>query len=128
VIRYRARAAIIESAPQFLVRLIARFAAEDLYGTSAIDALGRLATAESRAELKRLFDHVRDRRRSAIVLSLARVGQRLDAEFFTRVLHDFTADKDAKGYAILGLGHIGGDRAAVSLERALPTMPPELLR
>ena len=51
--RYRARAAIVETAPPFLEPLIARLAAEGTHG--AVDALGRIASATSRAHLKNLF-------------------------------------------------------------------------
>jgi hypothetical protein len=39
--RHHARAGIVERAPRFLEPLIARFATEDQYDISAIDALGR---------------------------------------------------------------------------------------
>lgn len=124
--RYAARAAIIESAPRFLDTLIARFAAEDQYGIAAIEALGRLATTESRAQLRNLFASSRDSRRSATVVALARVGHRDDTEFLAGVLHDPDVDTGSRGYAALGLGHIGGERAVQDLERALPTAPSDV--
>jgi HEAT repeat protein len=123
--RHHARAAIIESAPPFLDSLIARFAAEDRSDRSAIEALGRIATTSSREYLKTLFGSSADSRRSTIVLALARVGHRDDAEFFATVLQDATIDQTSRRYAALGVGHIGGDQAVQSLERALMAAPPE---
>jgi len=124
--RNEARAAIVESAPLFLDSLIARFAAEDPFGLPAIDALGRIATVESRSQLKTLFERSRDSRRSSIVLALARVGHGDDAEFLAGVLQDVAADDQSRRYAALGLGRIGGDQAVRSLERALLTAPLEI--
>ena len=124
--RHHARAAIIESAPPFLDSLIARFAAEDQFDDSAIDALGRIATTRSRRHLRAAFGSSSDSLRSSIVLALARVGHRDDAELFATVLGDATADRASRQYAALGLGHIGGNRAVQRLDRALTAAPPEL--
>jgi HEAT repeat protein len=124
--RHRARAAIIESAAPFLDWLIARFAAEEQSDSSAIDALGRIATPGSRTHLRNLLTGSAESRRSAIVLALARNGHSDDAELFTTVLEDATGDQTSRRYAALGLGHIGGDQAVQSLEHALVTAPPEL--
>jgi len=124
LVRYTARAAIAESAPPFLEPLIARFAAED--APSAIDALGRLATPESRSHLRSLFGTVGAPKRSLVVETLARIGHEDDAEFFARVLRDATADEASRRYAALGLGHIGGDQAVGYLEAALPVALPEI--
>jgi hypothetical protein len=119
--RRHARDAIIESAPPFLESLIARFAAEVGFNRSAIEALGRLGTLASRAQLKNLYRATRD---SATVLALARVGHHDDAEFLAGVLQDH-GDERSRRYAALGLGHIGGDQAVQYLEIALRTAPPE---
>jgi hypothetical protein len=124
--RHHARAAIIESAPPFLDSLIARFAAEDQFDRSAIEALGRIATTSSRAHLKTLFSTGADSRRSTIVLALARVGHRDDTDLFATVLQDGTVDQTSRRYAALALGHIGGDQAVHHLERALPGAPSEV--
>jgi hypothetical protein len=124
--RYEARAAIVESAPRFLESLIARFAFEDEYNAPAIEALGRIASDESRSQLKTLFARNRDSRRQQIVLALAGIGHEADAEFFAGVLQDATADQYSRRYAALGLGYIGGDRAVRYLERALATVPVEI--
>jgi hypothetical protein len=125
--RYDARAALIESAPPFLVSVIARFAAEEQYGFSAIGALGRMGTAGSRAHLKNLFRTGNAGRDSNIVLSLARIGHRDDADFLATVLQDETVDEGSRRYAAFGLGWLGGDRAVRELERALPSAPEQLL-
>src|SRR5262245_46797056 len=118
-VRYEARAEIIESAPVFLEPLIARFAEENPFNTTAIDALGRIATADSRSHLNGLFRSTRDMRRSAAMLALARIGHPVDAAFFTSVLEDSTSDETSRRYAALGLGHIGGVEAVHRLEQAL---------
>lgn len=124
--RHHARAAIVESAPPFLEPLIARFAAEDQYDTSAIDALGRIASTGSRTHLKNLVRSSREARRSAVVLALARVGHRDDADFLASILQDETIDQTSRRYAAFGLGHIGGDASVRHLERALDNVPPEV--
>jgi hypothetical protein len=121
-----ARTAIIESAPRFLEPEIARFATEDSYGSPAIEALGRIATTSSRAHLRSLFRNSSVERRSAAVLTLARIGHRDDAEFLAAVLEDGVVDEQSRGYAALGLGRIGGVDAVAHLERALPAAPPQL--
>jgi hypothetical protein len=124
--RNDARAAIIESAPRFLDALIGRFAFDQPFDAPAIEALGRIASDESRSQLKKLFERNRDSRRQHIVLTLARVGHGGDAEFLAAVLQDATVDHHSRRYAALGLGHIGGDQAVRYLERALPTAPTEI--
>jgi hypothetical protein len=124
--RNEARAAIVESAPQFLGSLIARFAVDDPFRLPAIDALGRIATVGSRSQLKNLFERSHDLHRSSIVLALAGVGHGDDTEFLAGVLQDAAADDQSRRYAALGIGHIGGDQAVRYLERALPTAPPEI--
>lgn len=104
-----ARTAIIESASKFLESLIARFAAEDGFDV-AIEALGRIVTTGSRTHLKKVFSSSTDPRRSRIVLALARVGHREDADF----------DNTSRRYAALGLGQVGGDQAVQYLAGALP--------
>jgi hypothetical protein len=117
--RYHARAALIESAAPLLDSLIARFAENDGLKGPAIAALGRMATTSSRAHLRNLFRRSGDADRAAVVLALARVGDRDDAQFLTTVLTDGTVDPASRRYAALGLGRIGGDGAVRSLERAL---------
>ena len=124
--RHHARVAIVESAPPFLEPLIARFAREDQFDTSAIDALGRIASTSSRTHLKNLVRSGRAARRSAVVLALARVGHRHDADFLASILRDETIDETSRRYAALGLGHIGGDPSVRHLERALDNVPPEV--
>ena len=124
--RYDARAAIVESAPPFLVPLIARFVGEEDVRPAAIEALGRISTDESRAALKSLYESHRESWREHVVLTLARYGHPGDAGFFVEVLADATADVRSRRYAALGLGHVGGDQAALHLERLLPTAPAEL--
>jgi hypothetical protein len=123
--RVYTRAAIVESAPPFLESLIARFASENQFDTSAIDALGRIASTGSRTHLKNLL-RSREARRWSIVLALARIGHRDDADFLASLLQDETIDQTSRGYAALGLGHIGGGRVVRHLERALDTVPPEV--
>ena len=117
--RHHARAAIVESAPPFLEPLIARFASEDPSDASAIDALGRIASTASRTHLKNLVRSRDQARRSAVVLALARVGHREDADFLASILQDESMDQTSRRYAALGLGHIGGDASVRHLERAL---------
>jgi hypothetical protein len=105
--RRHARAAIVESAPPFLDSLIARFAAEDQFDHSAIEALGRIATPRTRAYLKTLFRSSAGSRPFTIVLALARIGHRDDPEFFATVLQDATVDQASRRHAALGLGHVG---------------------
>jgi HEAT repeat protein len=124
--RYYSRAAIIDSAPPFLESLIAQFAPDDQFGTSAIEALGRIASTSSRASLRNLYRSSPEVRRAAIVLALAYIGHRDDAAFFSSVLQDEAVDQMTRGYAALGLGHIGGDRAVQYLERALLTVPEDV--
>ena len=126
--RHQARAALIESAAPFLDSLIARLAANDGFKGYAVEALGRMATTSSRAHLRNLFRRSGDVDPPAIVLALARIGDRDDGEFFATVLEDGTADPVSRRYAALGLGRIGGDRAARALERALSAASPEVLR
>jgi hypothetical protein len=123
--RYEARAALIESAPPFLVSVIARFAAEDRYNPLAIEALGRMATPASRAHLKDLWRTASGN--PAIVLALARIGHRDDADFFATVLHDEGIVGTSRSYAALALGRLGGDDSVRELERALPSAPERLL-
>jgi hypothetical protein len=123
--RYRAREALIESAPRFLDSLIARFAAEDKWD-SAIDALGRIGSRRSRAYLKALLRNSRETRRPEIVLALARIGHRDDADFLSDVLRDSTMDRTYREYAALGLGQISGDRSVQRLERAFASVTPEI--
>ena len=124
--RHDALAAIVESAPPFLVPFIARFAAEHYVRTAAIEALGRISTDESRAALKSLYESHRESWREYVVLTLALYRHPGDAGFFAEVLTDATADLQSMRYAAVGLGHVGGDQAALHLERVLPTAPPEL--
>ena len=124
--RHDAREAIIESAPPFLESLIARFAAENPNDTAAIDALGRIASIDSRLHLKELLHSSGEARsRPSIVLALARIGHRDDADFFAGVLDDEMQDQTSRGYAALGLGRAGGDAAVQHLERALPAASPD---
>jgi hypothetical protein len=123
--RRHARAAIIESAPSSLDALIARFAAEEEFDASAIEALGRIGTASSRAHLKTLFGTASPRR-APIVLALARAADRDDAAFFATVLQDGSVDQTSRRYAALALGHAGGDQAVQHLERALSAAPSEI--
>ena len=124
--RHYARQAIVESAPPFLESLIARFAAENQDDTSAIEALGRIASIGSRTHLKELLRRSREARsRSSIVLALARIGHRDDADFLAGVLQDETLDLTSRGYAALGLGRAGGDAAVQHLERALAAASPD---
>jgi hypothetical protein len=123
--RHYAREAIIESAPSFLESLIARFAAENPNVTSAIDALGRIASSGSRMHLKELLRSSREARsRSSILLALARVGHRDDADFLAGVLEDDTLDETSWSHAALGVGRAGGGRAVQHLERALAAASP----
>ena len=124
--RRHARAAIVESAPSFLESLIARFAADEQFGTSAIEALGRIASSDSRTHLKNLLRGSPEARRSPILLALARMGHPEDTEFLSGVLRDETMDPTSRRYAALGLGHIGGDRVVERLERVLPAASAEL--
>lgn len=124
--RHHARAAILESALPFLDSLIARFAAQVQFDRSAVEALGRIATTSSRGYLKTLLSSSADSRRSTIVLALARIGRRDDADLFATVLQDGTVDQTSRRYAALALGYIGGDQAVQYLERALPAAPSEI--
>ncbi len=126
--RYQARSAIVESAPPFLAARIARFADDQPEATGAIDALGRMNTPESRGHLKRLYaDRRFPARRSAIALALARIGNPDDLEFLAGIAHDPVAADDTRRQALLGLGHIGGDRAARELGLTLSELkPPQL--
>ena len=119
--RSYAREALVETAPPFLEALLARFAAEDQFGTSAIDALGRIATPGSRSHLKTFARGGRTTRQSAAALALARIGHPADAQFLASVLEDGRAGDATRGYAALGLGSMGGDHAVRLLESALPT-------
>jgi len=123
--RYEARSAIIASAPPFLESLIARFAAEDPSDVTAVDALGRIASASSRAYLRDLYRSSAEVRRPAIVLALAYIGHGDDAAFFSGVLEDAAGDEMTRRYAALGLGHIGGRRAVQYLERVLVAAPTD---
>jgi HEAT repeat protein len=124
--RHNARAAISESAPRFLESMIARFAAEDPSDWTAIDALGRLATTESRAQLRNLFSRNEEPWRADVMLALARVGHHDDAAFFFSALQSTDVDLRSRVYAALGLGRIGGEDAVRYLERALPAAPDEV--
>jgi hypothetical protein len=126
LVRYSARAAIIESAPPFLEDQIARFAAEDPAYASAIDALGRLATPASRSHLKSLLATSGDSKRSGVVLALARIGHQGDAELLAGVLKDAASDEQSRRYAALGLGHIGGEKAVGYLGGVLPVASEEI--
>jgi hypothetical protein len=126
--RYFARAAIVESAPPILEPLIARLAADNQNGGSAVDALGRIGSPSSRTQLKNLVRTSPEARRSSIVLALARVGHRDDRHFLEDLLTDKTMDERSREYAALGLGHIGGDKAVRGLERGLETASPDLRR
>jgi HEAT repeat protein len=124
--RYRARAAIIESAPPFLEPLIARFAAENERDSSPIEALGRIASTSSRIHLKSFVRRDPEARRADVVLALARIGHRGDADFLAGVLQDETMDQPSRIHAAAGLGRIGGDRSVRYLERALDGVPTEV--
>ena len=126
-IRLEARTALIESAPSFLVSLFAQFAAEDQFVSSVIDALGRMGTAASRAELKNLLQAGGGRRDSAIMLALAQIGHQDDVEFFAAVLRDESREERTRSYAAYGLGRAGGDPAVRELERAWRSVPAGLL-
>ena len=124
--RHHARAAIVESAPPFLESLIMRFATDDPFDGSAIGALGRIASTRSRTHLKSLLRRSSEPRSWWILLALARVGHRDDAEFLATVLQDEKMDQTSRRYAALGLGHIGGDQAVQFLERALDGVSAEV--
>jgi hypothetical protein len=123
--RHNARAAIIESAPRFLDSLIVRFAEEDRFDTGAIDALGRLATAASRAHLRERSSG-RDPRRFDVLLALARARHPDDAALLSSLLADGDVDLRSRSASALGLGYIGAEQAVRDLERALPSAPYEL--
>ena len=125
--RHVARQALIESAPPFLVSVIARFAADEPYQVLAVDALGRMATPGSRAHLKNLFRTGSARRDSEILLALAGIGHRDDADFLAGALHDPAVAERTRTNAAFGLGWLGGERAVRELERALPSASEQLL-
>ena len=126
--RLEARAALIESAPPFLVSVIARFAAEDQYNNGpAIEALGRMASAESRAHLKSPLRAGNARRDGQVMLALARIGHPDDADFMAGVLQDTAFDEESRRLAAFGLGYIGGERAVRHLEAALGSARERLL-
>jgi hypothetical protein len=118
--------AITETAPLFLAGHIAQLIDDPGFGYQAIEALGRMNTPESRARLRALYDDEKSpQRREAIVLALARDGNPDDLDFLAGIAHDRTAQVDTRRRAILGLGHIGGDRSAHEIADALPGLERE---
>jgi hypothetical protein len=128
-----AREAISESALPFQEPLIARFASEGNY--SAIQALGRIGNAESRADLKKLYYESRTTHRGfGIMLTLACIGHPDDASFFAEVLRERASEffeneyfHPDVPYAALGLGRIGGDESVRCLKDAIKGANPGIL-
>ncbi|HEX6162843.1 MAG TPA: HEAT repeat domain-containing protein [Vicinamibacterales bacterium] len=113
--RQFARQAIAEVAPPFLAQLLARFARERT--VPAVDALRRIATAESTALLHALLDAPEYVRREAVHVR-ARIADPADTTFFANLLRDANADLMERRSAALALGKIGGDTAVSLLESA----------
>ncbi|RPJ64403.1 MAG: hypothetical protein EHM23_00555 [Acidobacteria bacterium] len=117
--RLRAREAIAEMAPAFLEDTIAAFAGDPDAPGSAIDALARINTPESRRALVKLFNKSNDPlRRSWIVENLARTGHSDNLQFFKHLLRSAGGDDRMQEFAALGLGRLGGNSGAIALRAA----------
>lgn len=124
--RRRAQEAIVEMAPPFAEKLIASFVRSsgelpNLIATSAIVALGEINTAESRADLRTLFDESNDLGiRGAIVEALARTHAADNLDFLASLLPGRSTKQEdfARTRAAIGIGLIGGPDAADALIHA----------
>ncbi|MFI5247382.1 MAG: HEAT repeat domain-containing protein [Nitrospirales bacterium] len=120
--RFRAREALSEVAPVFLEKTFAGFARDPESSGSAIAVLARINTPESRKTLRSLFAETTNQgTRSWIVENLARTGHPSNLKFFVGLLQGNTAQGNERigEYAALGLGYLGGDKAAIALSAAL---------
>lgn len=121
----RAREAIAEMAPEFLEKTIAGFASGPTPTPNlAVKELGQIDSAESRADLIRLYDASTDLNlRKQIVEALANLATPDQVEFFAGLLPGRSTDIDdqIREWAALGLGQIGGDAAVRALAAGIAT-------
>jgi hypothetical protein len=119
----RAREAIAEMAPEFLEKTIAGFASGPTPTPNlAVKGLGQIDSAESRADLISLYDKSTDLGlRNQIVQALAALSTPDEVQFFVELLPGRSTEIDdrIRQWAVLGLGHIGGDVAARALAGGL---------
>jgi HEAT repeat protein len=119
----RAREAIAEMAPAFLEKTIAGFASDPTPTPNlAVKGLGQIDSSESRADLIRLYDRSTDLGlRDQIVQALAGLSTPDELQFFVDLLPGRSTEIDdrIRQWAVLGLGHIGGDVAARALAAGL---------
>jgi hypothetical protein len=115
----RAREAIAEMAPEFLEKTIAGFASGPTPTPYlAVKGLGQIDSAESRMDLIRLYDKSTDLGlRNQTVQALAGLATPDQLQFFVELLPGRSTEIDdrTRQWAALGLGHIGGDVAALAL-------------
>ena len=119
--RSRARKAISEMAPAFLKKTLLGFADQPEWARFAVEGLGRIPTDDSRSDLISLFDASVDLRlRSLIVQKLAEIGTAREMAFFASLLPGRSAalDDEARKFAALGLGRVGGSEAVTDLAEA----------
>jgi len=119
--RSRARKAISEMAPAFLEKTLLGFVNQPEWVTVAVEGLGRIPTDDSRRDLISLFEASADLRlRSLIVQQLAEIGTPSEMAFFASLLpgRSTTLDDEARRFAALGLGRIGGSEAVRDLADA----------
>lgn len=120
---YEARQAITEMAPEFLEKTIAGFATDWHRAPElSVKGLGQIHTAESRADLVKLYDSSADLSlRSQIVGVLAAMATPAQTAFFAGLLpgRSTMIDDQIRESAALGLGQIGGEDAARELQLGL---------
>jgi hypothetical protein len=119
----RAREAIAEMAPEFLEKTIAGFASGPSPTPNlAVKGLVEIDSTESRTDLIRLYDKSTDLGlRNEIVQALAGLSTPDQLQFFVDLLPGRSTEIDdrIRQWAVLGLGHIGGDVAARALAGGL---------
>jgi HEAT repeat protein len=95
-----------------------------------VEGLGQIATPESRADLKQLFDKTTDSElRGLIVEKLAAIASSDELTFFSKLLRKSSGDFDSKVqvFAILGIGRVGGE-AAVKILGSTPASATQEVR
>ena len=125
-----AREAIAEMAPPFLEKTILSFASQPETAGLAVEGLGQISTAASRADLVDLYEKSADLRlRASIVHALAGIATAAELPFFDSLLpgHSSALEDAIRVSAALGIGRLGGEQA-VAILRDAPRSPSTEVR
>jgi hypothetical protein len=127
----RARQAIAEMAPSFLEKTILGFANQPQTADLAVAGLAQIPTDESRSDLIQLYDKSPDLiLRGLIAEKISEMATPKELPFLVSLLagHSSELEDRIRVSALLGIGGLGGDRAAHALASAPASLNPEVRR